>query len=1509
MLSSLLVVAALLIAPGVVVPAEDAPLALVGATVVTRPGAEPIENATVIVRNGRIEAVGVELDLPYDARAVDATGLTLTPGFVDALRQSELEFPEHADEQGRPADTGRDVLVGMPEANRRGVSPDRQAWRAMVRGATEGEAHRKAGYGALIVAPSGMLLAGTGAAVSLTDRPVREALGALDLAQFGDLSWRARDSSGNAYPGTLMGVMAHLRQALMDASRRMEMAERHAAGRTRTGPAPDAVLIALEPVLRGEIPLVIEARAEEDIRLAVGLLDESMGTFADMRLVIAGGREAWEVRDLLAARDIGVVLDLDFGDEPEDPDDKDGGKKKAKSPDSSRAGSRGRGGMGGRWGGMGGMGAAEDDAAEEEDESEDEDEDEDEDPEDDESDDGDGPWNPGVPTRVKRDLHARWVEDVAGVQALFDAGVRVAFGTFDRKPGDLLGDVRVAMEKGGLTADNALLGLTGGGRDIFGARLPSGRLESGAAALVAGWKGDLFGEKTKVRLMVVDGVLFDFRDRAELDADPSKSDEGSEDAGDSESDDEVIVAEADAPADPEATGTEAEPTPDVVAAPPVEWPVELDEDRIPDLHTGGDVLIRGATIHTASHGTLDDADMLVRDGKIVALGERLQAPDGVAVVDAAGLHVIPGVIDCHSHAGIRGGINESTRTITAEVTIEDEVDPDDVNLYRALAGGVTSIRQLHGSANVIGGRHAVVKLRWGASAPEMLLEGAPAGVKFALGENPKRSNWGTGNRFPGTRMGVEASLRRAFEAAERYDEEWARYEAAVAQGGDPDPPRWDIRLEALSGILAGDIGVHSHAYRADEMLMLMSVAEEYGFRVATLQHVLEGYKIAAEIAAHGGLGGSTFVDWWAYKAEANEATPYAAALMHEGGVLMSVNSDSDEHLRRLYLEAAKTVKYGGMDEEAALCTVTLNPAIQLGIDEFVGSLDVGKDADFAVFSHHPFDTRTRCVMTFVDGECMFQRSEDTYDAWIAEVGRRVAEARKAEEASRLAETSESAAGTNGHGTNGHAAEPTTRELLATRNRQVDPAAVEVLDLPRDGTKAPSTPDRADAPALAVVGGRVHTMEPDGDGLVVYDPGVVTLRHGRITGVYPGTDVPGGFEQLDVSGLDVWPGLVDANTTVGLEGIGSVGGMMDTRERGGRQPDLRASTAWHPASEHIPVARVNGITTALVTPRGGALAGQSSFMALEGWTVADALVKDAVALHVSAPRVDRDTDTVEVAHWDESEHDHRCMELAGSGAEQPTLTRLLDLAAGDDKLVERIDEAWAELRDDLADAREYARVSLAASQHGEPGPAFDPRLAALAPYALGTAPVVFQADRAEAIADALAFAESEGLDAIISGGREAWKVADLLALADVPVLLGPTLSMPSHSWDPYDAPYSNAAVLEAAGVRFAFTSSSSSGARNLPYQAAMAVAYGLDEQVALAAITSRPARILGLADEVGTLAPGRRADLLVTAGSPLQITARVAHVIIGGRPVALESKHTQLYERYRSRLHDPAQASR
>ena len=391
-----------------------------------------------------------------------------------------------------------------------------------------------------------------------------------------------------------------------------------------------------------------------------------------------------------------------------------------------------------------------------------------------------------------------------------------------------------------------------------------------------------------------------------------------------------------------------------------------------------ETLIKNATVLTITHGTLQNTDVLLRDGKIAAIGKNLNASANARIIDGAGKYVMPGIIDCHSHSML-DTINEGTLSVTSMVRTQDVLNPTDVDLYRELAGGVTTLNLLHGSANPIGGLNTVVKIKYGRPASEFLFPGAMPGIKFALGENVKQSSRpnqpGVQRRYPNTRMGVEETIRDAFVRARDYKRQWDEYRANAGKDKSLLPPRRDLQLEPLVEVLEGKRYVHAHCYVASEILMLLNLADEFGFKIRTLQHVLEGYKVAKEIAAHG-AGASIFADSWGYKIEAYDAIPYNAAIMTRAGVVVSMNSDSNERARRLNIEAAKAMHWGDLTEEQALRLITINPAIQLGIQDRVGSIEVGKDADIAIWNGHPFSVYSRVDTTFVDGTVFFDRQQD-----------------------------------------------------------------------------------------------------------------------------------------------------------------------------------------------------------------------------------------------------------------------------------------------------------------------------------------------------------------------------------------------------------------------------------------------------------------------------------------------------------------------------------------------------
>ncbi len=401
----------------------------------------------------------------------------------------------------------------------------------------------------------------------------------------------------------------------------------------------------------------------------------------------------------------------------------------------------------------------------------------------------------------------------------------------------------------------------------------------------------------------------------------------------------------------------------------------------------GSVLIKNSTVVTITNGDLENTDVLIRDGKIVRIGENLSAPRGVETIDATGKYLSPGIIDAHSHLNTVS-TNEARNPVTAEVTMEESVNPNDVAIYRAIAGGVTSIHLMHGSANVIGGQGETLKLRYGASQDGMRMDGAPRTIKFALGENPTRVHGQGSGIHPRTRMSVEQVIREHFDMAIDYKRNREEYLSAKAtydrrkRGTPPVPVAKNLRMEVLSDIIDGEILVHCHSYRSDEILMLMRVFNDYGVKNYTFQHANEAFKVAPELAKNGAHT-SIFADWWAYKFEVYYSTAYNATILNENGVINSINSDSDELIRHLNHETGKTIRYGQTSVEDALKMITINPAIQLGIEDRVGSIEEGKDGDVVIWSGHPISIYSKVEQTYIDGKKYFDLAEDPADMRIS----------------------------------------------------------------------------------------------------------------------------------------------------------------------------------------------------------------------------------------------------------------------------------------------------------------------------------------------------------------------------------------------------------------------------------------------------------------------------------------------------------------------------------------------
>jgi imidazolonepropionase-like amidohydrolase len=864
------------------------------------------------------------------------------------------------------------------------------------------------------------------------------------------------------------------------------------------------------------------------------------------------------------------------------------------------------------------------------------------------------------------------------------------------------------------------------------------------------------------------------------------------------------------------------------------------------------VAVRGATIFTITQGTIPNGTLVVRDGRVAAVGANVPIPAGAEVIDGAGTFVTPGIIDAHSHIAA-DSINEGGTTVSSMTGMFDVMDPTDVNIYRDLAGGVTVANILHGSANPIGGTNAVIKLRWGKSRPEELLfEGAMPGIKFALGENPKdiRQFAQTGpRRYPVTRMGVEFVIRDAFTRARAYRAAWQAYEAGKASGAALAPPRRDMQLEPLVEILEGKRLVHAHCYRADEILMLIRLAEEIGFKIATFQHVLEGYKVAKEIAAHG-AGASTFSDWWGYKIEAVDAIPHNAAIMVRKGVLVSVNSDSAEHARRLNTEAAKSMKWGDLTEDEALALVTINPAKQLRIDDRVGSLEPGKDGDFAIWSHHPLSSYAVVERTYIEGTKYYDRRADE---------QRLTEVRKEKESLLAAERKERRAPTETEEPDAIASGDAATPEAGRDTERASTTDGEGTNGRTVGTAGQTTSAAAPTGEVwAITNARIHPVTQP-----TLERGTIVIRGSRIEAVGADVMVPAGARTIDAGGAEVYPGWINARTNLGLSEPGPRG-FDDVSEMLDFNPELRAVVAYHADSDAIPVARANGVTTAGVFPAGGLLGGQVAAMNLDGWTWEESALRASSGVTFQFPAMGR------ARSWGQPPDDRAYDELKKERDEKlDRLARLFD------------------------DARAYAKIPEAQRTTNW-------TLDALIPVVERRVPLYTAASREQDIRDAVAFADRINVRMVLTGGQEAALVAALLEEKNVPVILGPVLTLPTREDMFHAATYQTAGELARAGVTFAFATGDNTNVRLLPYHASQSVAWGLDRQRALRALTIDAAEILGVADRVGSIEAGKDANLLIAAGDPLELRTKITHVVIAGRDVDLGNKHERLYERFLAR---------
>jgi len=917
--------------------------AFTNATIVVSPG-NVLQNATLVIRDGVIESAGVNTKPPDDARIWDMAGKTVYPGFIDPHSDVGHADPRVEIEMGSQS-WNPNLRAHLSAANEYNIEDD---------GADE---LRSQGFTTALSVPPLGIFRGSTSVVSLSDGPVSERLVKSDVAQAVniDRSW----DFGFTYPTSSIGVIALIRQTLYDAGwhkRAHEIYQANPAGLER--PEMNQVLAALSGVIEGDQPIIFETDSDEEILRALRLRDEF-----DIPIWIRGNGHEYKLLDVLSNENVPYILPLTYPDKPD-----------VDSPED----------------------ALDEDFAELRHYY----------------------LAPENPSRLS----------ASGVLYSITAD-----GLESKK--DFLSKLRLAVDAG-LSPEDALAALTMNPAKLLGIDATHGSLEAGKAANFVVADGNLFTENAHINDVWVDGKLYEVT--AEEAVNPrgeweisSAGDEingtlmieesrpgrfgGTYTTGGTEADLKSVSVDgagsrirADIDGDSlnvdglirltasvTENGDALEGWADIPGSDAVQWTgtrltaVERDNDisrdpvartvdlsnirpamefgreRLPEQPDA--VLIRNATVWTMEDdGILENADLLIRNGKVAEVGDELSAPGNAVVIDAAGKHVTPGLIDAHIHSGV-DGVNEIGNAVTAEVRLGDVLNINNIWMYRQLAGGLTSAHVMHGSANPIGGQNEHIKMRWGALSDDLKIEGAPKTVKFALGENPKRVG---SDRYPETRMGTEQIIEDRFSMARDYEARWQRWE----ETGEGIPPRKDLRLDALVGIINGEIIIQSHSYRQDEILTLMRLAERFDFKIGAFHHGVEAYKVAPELAEHG-AGAVVWSDWSSFKIEAYDGTLYNAKLLTEAGVLTSLHSDNSQISSRMNWEAAKMLR-AGMQPEEALALVTINTAKVLGIDEMVGSLTPGKDADFVIWNGDPLSTFTKAEQTWVDGRKYFDLEED-----------------------------------------------------------------------------------------------------------------------------------------------------------------------------------------------------------------------------------------------------------------------------------------------------------------------------------------------------------------------------------------------------------------------------------------------------------------------------------------------------------------------------------------------------
>ncbi len=919
--------------------------ALTNARIVTKPG-DVLNEATLLVRDGYVEQVGTNVDIPPDAVVRDMRGKSIYPGFIDLYTDYGI---------------GPEANDGEPSGARHwnpSVLAQRRASTMLGQDRSAAEELRKSGFCAVVTFPKDGIFKGSGALVLLGQKQSNQAILAEDVAQAMSL----RNRGSRQYPASLMGVMALIRQTLLDAKWYEEAWTKFrqvSAG--QTAPETNVALAALSPYVRADKPVVMQVSDELDILRASKIAQE----FGLDMWVLGSGHE-YRRLDAVKETHLRLIVPVNF----------------PKAPDVS--------------------------SLERE-----------------------------LRLSLRELRHWDYAPENAG--RLAKNGVDFVLTTaYLKSRSEFLEKVRLAVQRG-LPDETALEALTARPAEWLGISHILGTLEKGKLANFVVADGDLFDKKTHVLETWVAGDRFVVTGEPDIDIRgqwtfiaqmQEKQMEGKMKVSGTESklsvtlcfQDKEVKAQRATRQDRllmlsfpgavfgcegwvrltgiiegktikghgllddasrfywQAEITELQKDDAEVAEPSEPVPMAQYQIVYPEGAFGrveppeqpAVLLVKNATIWTCGpNGVLSPGDLLVRGGTIAQVGRNLVEPEGAAVVNATGKHVTPGLIDAHSHLAISGGGNESTHAVTSEVRIEDVINSDDINIYRQLAGGLTTSCTLHGSANPIGGTYAVIKLRWGALPDELLIQDARPGLKLALGENVKRSS----ERYPDTRMGTVEIIRDAFLAAKDYRRQWQIYSQQSEKNRNLIPPRTNLRLERLLDILDGKMIIHCHAYRQDEIHAMMYLTEEIGFKFDVFIHVLEGYKAAEEMKRHGAMA-TTFSDWWAYKMEAYDAIPYNGAVLHDRGVVVSFNSDSLELARRMNTEAAKAIRYGDVPSEEALKFVTLNAARQLCLDQRIGSLEPGKDADFVVWSQSPLSTYSVCEQTWIEGREYFDLGQD-----------------------------------------------------------------------------------------------------------------------------------------------------------------------------------------------------------------------------------------------------------------------------------------------------------------------------------------------------------------------------------------------------------------------------------------------------------------------------------------------------------------------------------------------------